>query len=101
MEEQPKKLTTEQIIAGETEVKLTTFNQEMVSCFKDFIKYNTHLIHLNLERCGLIEPAIKSITALLRKSQALRCLHLCGNEGLSPDLVEWIRTRIHAKADVQ
>ena len=55
------------------------------------------LNHLNLERCGLIEPAIKYITALLRRSQALRSLHLCGNDGLSPQLIEWIRKRIHAR----
>lgn len=64
------------------------------------------LAHLNLERCGLNEPAIKYLVALLRKSQALRCLHLCNNYGLSKEygvlnqeLIEWIRERIHAKKE--
>ena len=77
--------------------ELSQFNLEVVTCFKDFIKYNTKLTHLNIERCGLIAPAIIFITGLLRKSQALRCLHLCGNMGLSQELVEWMRHRIHAK----
>ena len=79
------------------ELELSDFNKEVVECFKDFIKYNVNLVHLNLEKTGLSEPAIKYIAALLRKSQALRCIHLCGNEGLSPELIEWVRERVHAK----
>ena len=86
-----------QLAAGQTEAELSKFNLEVVTCFQDFIKYNPQLYHLNLERCGLIDPALKYIVALLRKSQALRCLHLCGNVGLSPELIEWIRLRVHAK----
>ena len=37
-------------------------------CFKDFIKYNLKLNHLNLETTGLIGPAIKYIIPLLRKA---------------------------------
>ena len=76
---------------------LSQFNESAILCFKDFIKYNPKLIHLNLERCGLKAAAIKIITAMLRKSQALRCLHLCGNLGLSHEVIEWIRYRIHAR----
>ena len=85
------------MIEGKTEVELTPFNLEVVSCFKDFVKYNIHLVHLNLERCGLIGPAIKFIAALLRKSQALRCLHLCGNVGVNDDMVDFVHERIHAR----
>ena len=90
-------LSAQQIADGKTEIELKPFNLEMMMCFQDFIKYNTKLNHLNMERCGLIEPAIKFLAPLLRKSQALRCLHLCGNLGLSKNLIEWIRDRIHAK----
>lgn len=41
---------------------------QVVTCFKDFIKYNLRLAHINLERCGLIAPALKYLAALLRKS---------------------------------
>ena len=80
-------------------MELTAFNLEVVTCFKDFAKYNLQLTHLNLEKTGLIVPAIKYLAALLRKSQALRCLHLCGNEGVTPEVVSWIRDRIHAKRE--
>ena len=75
----------------------------MVDCFKDFIKYNTYLVHLDLTMTGLIEPAIKFIVALLRKSQALSCLHLCGNKGImksgkiNKELKKWVKARIKAK----
>jgi len=70
---------------------------DMMLCFKNFVKYNCYLVALNLENTGLIEPAIKFLVGLLRKSQALRCLHLCANEGISPEVVEWARKRIKAK----
>ena len=85
----------------ETEIEalaeLTPFNKEVVTCFKDFIKYNLNLVQLNLENTGLNAPAIKYLTSLLRKSQALRSLNLSGNGGLSSDMEEWVRNRIHAK----
>jgi len=74
---------------------------EKMLFLKDFIKYNTNLISLNLENTGLIEPAIMFIVALLTKSQALRCLHLCFNEGISDRVVEWVRTRIKAKEHIE
>ena len=52
LEEQPNVKTVEE--DGEEgeqvskEVELTYFNQEVVDCFKDFIKYNTYLVHLDL-----------------------------------------------------
>ena len=80
------------------EVELSPFNQEVVACFKDFIKYNVYLVHLDLQATGLIIPAIKYLTALLRKAQGLRSLHLCGNKGLNEEVFQWIKERIHARA---
>ena len=37
---------------------LTERNQEVMDFFKDFVKYNPNLIHLDLRRCGLTKPAI-------------------------------------------
>ena len=68
LEDQKTELTPAQIEAGMSEVELSPFNLQVVSCFKDFIKYNTHLTHLNLENTGLIAPAIKFLAALLRRS---------------------------------
>lgn len=79
-----------------TEVPLSPFNSEVVHCFKDFIKYNAYLLHLNLQTTGLIDPSVKFIASLLRKSQALSSLHLCDNK-VAPETVDWIRSRIHAR----
>lgn len=97
LEEQPTKLTDAEIAAGKTEVGLSHFNQKVVDCFKNHIKYNTYLVHLDLKACGLIAPALKYLAALLRKSQALRVFHLDGNKGIDDELVAWIEKRIHAK----
>ena len=70
---------------------------EAVHCFKDFIKYNIHLVTINLENTGLTAPAIIYIASLLTKSQGLRCLHLCANVGISPYVIEEISNRIKAK----
>jgi len=94
---QPTTLTNAEIAAGKTEVGLSQFNQQVVECFKDHIKYNTYLVHLDLKACGLIAPALKYLAALLRKSQALRVFHLNGNKGIDDELVAWIQKRIHAK----
>lgn len=71
------------------EVKLTLSerNNETLSNFKDFIKYNCYLVSLSLENTGLNAPAITFITSLLTKAQSLRCLHLCANEGITPEIV--------------
>ena len=83
-------LTEAEINAGKTEVKLNGFSQSVVECFKDFIKYNMFLNHLDLSMTGLIAPAIKYLSALLRKSQALRCFHLDGNPGIDDEMVDWV-----------
>lgn len=70
---------------------------ELMAHLKDFIKYNTQLRHLNLSNTGLIDEAIKYIGAVLRRALSLRTIHLSGNPGVSTEMVEWIRARIHAK----
>ena len=69
----------------------------MLDCLKDFIKYNLHLVTLNLENTGMNQQAIAYVVGFLRKCQALRCLHLSANEGITVKLTDWIRDRIHAK----
>ena len=71
-------------------------NRERIDCFADFIKYNTHLVHLDLSNCGLIEPAVKYLVSFMTKAQALQCLHLTGNGGATnPATIDWITKRIH------
>ena len=59
MEEQSYKLTEEEIEEGIEEVSLSERNQKVMDSFKDFIKYNPFLIHLDLRQTGLMQPAIK------------------------------------------
>ena len=54
-----------------------------MDCFKDFIKYNPNLIHLDLRCCGLTKPAIEIFGYYLTRAQSLRVLHLCGNQGIN------------------
>jgi hypothetical protein len=66
-----------------------------------FIKKNTSLQHLDLTSCGLFKSELEAISAALNKSCSVLSLHLCLNPGISKDLVEWIRTRIHCKPFVE
>ena len=83
IEDQPAALTERQIEKGLTEVPLSAKNTEILDCLAQFIKYNTYLVHLDVSNCGLNEPALKFLASFLTKSQALQCLHLDNNEGVS------------------
>ena len=97
LEDQPKSLTEAQIERGLEEVPLSDVNKETLMCLTHFIKYNTFLVHLDLRNIGLIVPAIKFIASYLNKAQALQCLHLGGNEGVTPSTVNWVCERIKGK----
>mmetsp|Transcript_33978 Transcript_33978/g.41913 ORF Transcript_33978/g.41913 Transcript_33978/m.41913 type:complete len:144 (+) Transcript_33978:688-1119(+) len=81
--------------------ELSKFNQDVVNCLKTFIKYNLNLVTLNLENTGMNAQAIALVASLLRKSQAIRCLHLSANEGISAELTEWVRKRVHATDKIE
>ena len=98
LEPQPNPTSSEPF--SDASWNLTPRNQDIVNCLKSFIKYNLHLVTLNLENTGMNQQAIANIAALLRRSQAIRCLHLSANEGITPELVAWIRERIHAREKV-
>ena len=53
LEAQSFKLTKEQIEAGLTEAPLTPKNEQSMEGLKNFIKYNPHLIHMDLQMTGL------------------------------------------------
>ena len=76
---------------------LSARNVEILDCLAQFIKYNTYLVHLDVSNCGLIEPALKYLTSFLTKAQALQCLHLDNNEGVSPQMIDWICERVNGR----
>ena len=49
---------------------------------------------------GLPTQIIRQIGHYLTRATSLQCIHLCGNEGITDDTIEWIRDRIKAKYDV-
>ena len=73
----------------------------MLSCLSTFIKYNTYLVHLDLRNIGLNESGIKYIASFLTKSQALQCLHLGGNAGVTQEIVNWVCERIKGRMKSQ
>ena len=48
LEDQSYKLTFEERQQGVEEVELSEWNMEVMDNFKDFVKYNPNLIHLDL-----------------------------------------------------
>jgi len=48
----------------------------VADCLKKFIKYNSKLLHLNLEGTGLTEYCLKEIAEGLRKGRSLISIHL-------------------------
>ena len=76
---------------------MNAHNAETLSYFKDFIKYNCYLTSVILENTGLIKPAIIFIANLLPRAQGLRSIHLCANEGINDEVIEYVRNRIRAK----
>ena len=54
-------------------------------------------MHLDLRNVGLTEAGIKFISSFLNKAQALQCLHLGGNEGVTQEVINWVCERIKGR----
>ena len=68
---------------------------------KEFIKYNPMLFHIDLQTTGLPAQIIRDIGHVLTRATSLQSIHLCGNEGINDQMIEWLRKRIRAKEPVQ
>jgi RNA-binding protein YhbY len=69
----------------------------VADCLKKFIKYNSKLLHLNIEGTGLTEYCLKEIAEALRKSRSLISIHLSDNLGLNESTIDHIFQRVHCK----
>ena len=69
----------------------------VADCLSKFIKYNPNLHHLDVQCCGLTKHILKEIAIALRKSRSLIGIHLSENPGLSAEIKEFIRERVHCK----
>ena len=76
---------------------LTPKNEQVMEGLKHFMKYNVKLVHMDLQMTGLPLQIIRQIGTYLTRATSLRCIHLCGNQGVTNESIEWIRRRIKAK----
>ena len=65
--------------------------------FKNFMKYNPSLVHLDLQTTSLPTQVLYNIGHFMTRATSLQAIHLCGNQGISDEFIEWLRTRIRAK----
>ena len=97
LEDQSQGLTAAERAYGGENQELSYHNHDIMENLKQFIKYSTCLLHLDLQQTGLIYPAIQSIGHMLTRAQSLRCIHLCGNEGVTESNIEWMLKRIKGR----
>lgn len=90
-------MTPEQKAEGLTEAPLSDKNQQIMDGFKNFIKYNPCLIHLDLQSTSLPVQVLYNIGHYLTRATSLQAIHLCGNDGIDDEFIDWLRERIRAK----
>lgn len=56
-----------------------------------FIKKNNQLIHLDLSHTQMSASQIKKLVTEFKKAVSLQSVHLCGNPGRTPEVIEWVR----------
>jgi len=65
------------------EQKLDEHTQVVLDSLLKFIKYNKHLIHLDLSYTHLDEPMIIALGTSLRRAKSLVAVHFTGNPGVT------------------
>lgn len=55
-----------------------------------FMKYNRHLIHLDLSYCRLDEFMIIQLGTALRRAKSLVAVHFTGNPGVTQSATEFL-----------
>ena len=100
--DQPTKLASaasNEIQNGSKEEGISPENKKILKCLSNFIKYNLNLSHLDLQATGLNDSAIRFIVQQVSQSHSLQNVHLCGNEGISQALVEWIAQELDTEIE--
>ena len=54
---------------------------------------------LNLDFTGLFESAIHTLISNLNCSETMLSLHLCGNDDLGEEFLDWIRSEVGARKE--
>ena len=61
-----------------------------------FIKKSRHLIHADFSNTGMSEKILWYFGRSMRRSRSLRALHLSDNPGITPRVIQYLKSRIHA-----
>ena len=62
-----------------------------------FIKYNKHLIHLDLSYTRLDEHMIIALGTSLRRAKSLVGVHFSGNPGVTQAASDYLHERVHCR----
>jgi hypothetical protein len=62
-----------------------------------FIKYNKHLIHLDLSYTRLDDVMVNLLGTSLRRAKSLVAVHFSGNPGVKQEQCEYLHTRVHCR----
>lgn len=71
--------------------------QNLTENLLKFIKYNRHLIHLDLSHARLDEATVLAIGTALRRAKSLVAVHMTGNPGVTEAAAEFLHQRIHCR----
>ncbi len=74
----------------EPPAKLDDYTQCLLENLSRFIKYNKHLIHLDLSYTRLDEMMITALGTALRRAKSLIAIHLSGNPGSTQNTAEYL-----------
>jgi hypothetical protein len=79
---------------------LTDYPKFVAQCLSRFIRYNTKLQHLTLQRCGLNQQILIDILFAIKRSKSMQVLHVGANPGLCDEMLEFWRQNIPHKPEI-
>lgn len=60
----------------------------------NFVRKNNQLLHLDLSHSHISEDQIKRLMPEIHKAISLQAVHLCGNPGRTPEVINWITVNL-------
>ena len=69
----------------------------LVLSLSRFIKYNKHLLHIDLSYTSLTEYVLHNIGSCLRRTKSILAVHFSGNPGVTQELKDYLFQRLHCR----
>ena len=79
-------------------MKLDEYTYHLLENLLRFIKYNKHLIHLDLSYTRLDEMMINLLGTSLRRAKSLVAVHFTGNPGVKKEPSDYLQQRVHCRS---